>query len=134
MVFNKEFYTSLTLQAKASPRLRVNYDLRDTVEDGSQRMLNAIEPGTEIPIHRHPTTSEDIIILFGRAEEVFFDGEGRESERFLLVPGGMDPASVPAVHVPKGQYHTCRSLESGTIIMEFKNGGYCPEGTEALLK
>ena len=129
MLINKELLDTLTVQAKASPRLRMNYDLRDTKDDESQRMLNAIEPGTVIPVHRHKMTSEDVIILRGRAEEVFFDNEGKEIEKFPLVPGG----DVPAIHVPIGQYHTCRSIESGTVIMEFKNTKYDPQGTEEFL-
>ena len=112
MLINKEFLDNLAAQAKVSPRLRVNYDLRDSVNDESQRMLNAIEPGTVIPVHRHTMTSEDVIILRGCAEEVFFDDEGNETAKYPLVPGG----DIPAIHVPMGQYHTCRSMASGTVI------------------
>ena len=73
MIIDKALLDTLTAQAKASPRLRMNYDLRDNVEDGSQRMLNAIEPGTMIPIHRHTYTSETVVVLRGVAEEVYFD-------------------------------------------------------------
>ena len=134
MVLNQELLDHLTEQAKVSPRLRVHYDLRDSVADESQRMLNAIEPGTVIPIHRHSMTSEDVIVLRGRACEVFFDDSGVETGRILLVPGGVEPGSSPAIHVPMGQYHTCRSLESGTVIIEFKNTKYDPELTEDFLK
>ena len=121
------------MHAKADPRLRKNYDLRDSNEDQSQRMLNAIEPGTIIPIHRHTMTSEDVVVLQGRALEVFFDDSGTEISRYLLVPGGVEPDSSPAIHVPMGQYHTCHSLESGTVIIEFKNTKYDPQTTEDLL-
>lgn len=84
MLINKKLLDKLTIQAKASPRLRMNYDLRDSKEDESQRMLNAIEPGTVIPIHRHTMTSEDVVILRGRAEEVLFDDHGNETGRWLL--------------------------------------------------
>ena len=129
MVIGKELLDDLTERAKNSPRLRMNMDLRDSADDESQRMLNAIEPGTVIPIHRHNMTSEDVIILRGRAEEVFYDSFGQETDRFLLVSGG----DTPAVHVPMGQYHTCQSLESGTIIIEFKNTRYDSEKTEERL-
>ena len=129
MVLNNELFDRLTAQAKTSPRLRQNYDLRDSEDDESQRMLNAIEPGTVIPVHRHTATSEDVIVLRGLAEEVFFDNKGNETSRFLLTPGG----ESPAIHVPIGQYHTCHSLESGTILMEFKNTKYDPETTEDYL-
>lgn len=129
MVIDDILLNRLTKQAKESPRLRQHYDLRDSSEDQSQRMLNAIEPGTVIPIHRHTMTSEDVIILRGRAEEVFYDNAGKEIGRYLLVPGG----DTPAIHVPIGQYHTCQSLESGTVIIEFKNTKYDPETTEDIL-
>lgn len=129
MLIDKNLLDKLSAQAKSSERLRKNYDLRDTTEDQSQRMLNAIEPGTVIPIHRHTGTSEDVIILRGRAEEVFFDDQGNETGRWLLVPG----SAIPAIHVPMNQYHTCQSLESGTVIIEFKNTKYDPLTTEECL-
>ena len=85
-----------------------------------------IVAGTVIPVHRHPGTSEDVAILRGKAEEVFYDSEGHEVSRCLLSPGG----DVPAVHVPMGQFHTCLSLETGTVIIEVKNTKYTPQGTE----
>ena len=128
MLIDKTLLDELPEKAKVAPRLRVNYDLRDSAEDESQRMLNAIEPGTVIPVHRHPRTSEDVAILPGKAEELLYDSEGHEVSRYLLSPRG----DLPAVHVPMGQYHTCKSLESGTVIMEFKNTKYDPQGTELL--
>lgn len=130
MLINQPLFDTLTAQAKASPRLRMHYDLRDSVEDESQRILNALEPGTVVPIHKHPMTSEDFIILRGRSEVVLFDEAGNEIEKYLLEPGG----AIPAIHVSKGQYHTCRSLESGTVVMEVKNTRYDPNGTEVFLK
>lgn len=129
MIIDKILLDQLTAKAQESPRLRMNMDLRDTPEDQSQRMLNAIEPGTVIPVHRHTMTSEDVVILRGRAEEVFFDEQGNETGRWRLEPGG----EIPAIHVPIGQYHTCQSLESGTVIIEFKNTKYDPETTEDIL-
>lgn len=129
MTIDKLFLDKLTQEAQASPRKRMHYDLRDSENDESQRMLNAIEPGTVIPIHRHTMTSEDVIVLRGRAEEVFYDDKGNETGRCLLVPG----SDTPAIHVPMGQYHTCRSLELGTVIIEFKNTKYDPETTEEFL-
>ena len=134
MVIDKKLLNELSEKARASDRLRMNYDLRDSSEDGSMRMLNAIEPGTVIPIHRHTMTSEDVIILRGRAEEILYDDLGNEDSRILLTPGGMEPSSVPAVHVPMGQYHTCKSLEIGTVIIEFKNTKYDPERSEELFE
>ena len=126
MIINADLLDTLTTQAKASPRLRMHLDLRDSSEDECQRMLNAIEPGTVIPVHRHNETSEDVIILRGLAEEVYFDADGNVTDSFPLIPGG----DSPAIHVPMGQYHTCRSLQTGTVIIEFKNTRYNPETTE----
>ncbi len=133
MIIDKILLDDLTAQAKASPRLRMNMDLRDSASDQSQRMLNAIEPETVIPIHRHSMTSEDVVILRGRAVEILYDDKGVEVSRCLLVPGGVEEGSAPAIHVLMGQYHTCKSLESGTVIIEFKNTRYDPVRTEEFL-
>ena len=129
MIIDQEFLDKLSVEAGQSPRKRVHYDLRDTAEEGSMRMLNAVEPGTVIPIHRHLETSEEVIILRGEVEEVFYNPQGEETERFHLIAGG----DAVAIHVPIGQYHTCRSLQPGSVIMEFKNGRYDPQTTDDLL-
>lgn len=138
MVIDKELLDKLTAQAKDNVRLRMNFDLRDSADDECQRMLNAIEPGSIVPVHRHPQTSEDVVILRGRAIMVFFDELGNETTQYLLIPGCLNEEyinnSFPAIHIPSGQYHTCRSLESGTVIIEFKNTKYDPSGTEVLKK
>ena len=130
MVIDELLLDVLKEKAKANPRHRMHYDLRDSEDDGSMRMLNAIEPETVIPIHRHADTSEDVIVLRGEAVEVLFDSEGREVERYRMAAG----SECMACHVPKGMYHTCRSIKSGTVIFEFKNGKYDPNGTEEFLR
>ena len=112
---------SLTEQAKASPRLRMNYDLRNSSEDTSQRMLNAIEPGSLVPIHRHQKTSETVVVLRGRVVEEFYDELERICSATYEVSAG---GPVCALNIPAGQWHTLRSLESGTVIMEVKDGAY----------
>lgn len=113
----------LTEQAKASPRLRMNYDLRNGDGDTSQRMLNAIEPGSPLPIHRHQKTSETVVCLRGRLVEEYYDElERRCTEAIELSPNG----PVVALNIPAGQWHTVRVLESGTVILEMKNGAYEP--------
>ena len=113
----------LTAEAKASPRLRMNLDLRNSAEDQSQRMLNAIEPGSPLPIHRHRKTSETVVCLRGRLVEEFYDELERIcTERIELSPGG----PVVALNIPAGQWHTVQALESGTVIMEVKDGAYEP--------
>ena len=121
----------LTAKAKESPRLRMNMDLRDSAEDTSQRMLNAIEPGSILPIHRHQKTSETMVCLRGKLRVEYYDELERIcTDSFVIEPGG---ANV-AVSIPAGQWHTVQALESGTCILEMKNGGYEPLGEEDILK
>ena len=129
MNIDKVLLDNLTLQAKASPRLRMNMDLRDSAADQSQRMLNALEPGTVLPIHRHRKTTETVAILRGRAVQYLYDDEGNETDAVLLEAGG----EVPAMQVEMGQWHRLEALESGTVIVEFKNGAYEPIGPEDIL-
>ena len=122
----------LTAKAKASPRLRMNMDLRNSAEDKSQRMLNAIEPGSVLPIHRHQKTSETVVCLRGKLVWEFYDEVERICTDYIeLSPNGQ----VVALNVPAGQWHTVRALESGSIILECKDGAYeplAPEDTLAL--
>ena len=120
----------LTEEAKSSPRLRMNMDLRNTSEDKSQRMLNAIEPGSPLPIHRHKNTSETVVCLRGRLVEEYYD----ELERICTDAIELSPnGPVVALNIPAGQWHTVRALESGTVIMEVKDGPYEPTGPEDIL-
>ena len=129
MKISKDLLDILTAQAKASPRLRMNYDLRNSSEDQSQRMLNALEPGTVLPIHRHRNSSETVAILRGRAVQWLYDEEGKVVEKVLLEVGG----DIPAMNVEKGQWHRLECLESGTVIVEFKDGAYEPVGAEDMM-
>lgn len=130
MVISKSVLDDLIAKAKASPRLRMNMDLRNGPEDGSQRMLNAIEPGSPLPIHRHKYTSETIVCVRGRVVEEFYDELERIcTESIELSPGGPNVA----INVPAGQWHTVRALESGSVLMEFKDGKYEPLGAEDIL-
>ena len=122
----------LTAKAKASPRLRMNMDLRNSAEDKSQRMLNAIEPGSVLPIHRHQKTSETVVCLRGKLVWEFYDELERICTDYIeLSPNGQ----VVALNVPAGQWHTVKALESGSVILECKDGAYeplAPEDTLAL--
>lgn len=88
-------------------------------------MLNALQPGTVVPVHRHPRSNESIVLLCGKAEEIFYDGEGRETERLLMDP---EAGSYGCV-VPAGSWHTIVALEP-TVIMEVKDGRYGEDGSE----
>ena len=130
----------LTAQAKESPRLRMNLDLRNSAADSSQRMLNAIEPGSVVPIHRHRKTSETVVVLRGRVVEEYYDDAGVLAESFVL--GDCHVADAPrndvpmvyALNIPAGQWHTLRALESGTVILEMKDGAYEPIGAEDVME
>ena len=123
MKITQALLDQLTEQAKANPRLRMNLDLRNNADDQSQRMLNAIEPGSVVPIHRHQKTSETVVCLRGRLMEEFYDELERIcTEAIELSPNG----SVVALNVPCGQWHTVKALESGSVILEVKDGAYEP--------
>lgn len=122
MEITKELLDDLTEQAKKSERLRVAYDLRTFADDCSQRMLNAMEPGTVLPIHRHRETSESCVVLRGTVRENFYDDGGNPIETFNLEVG----TSLIFCQIPKGAWHNTESLESGTIIFEAKDGKYEP--------
>lgn len=130
MKITQQILDSLTEQAKASPRLRMNLDLRNSAEDKSQRMLNAIEPGSPIPIHRHQKTSETVVCLRGRLVWEYYDELERIcTERIEVSPNG----PIVALNVPKGQWHTVKALESGSVIMEIKDGPYEPQSPADVL-
>lgn len=130
MKITRQLLDSLTEQAKGSPRLRMNLDLRNSAEDQSQRMLNAIEPGSVVPVHRHRKTSETVVCLRGRLVEEFYDELGRMCEEAVeLAPDG----PIVALNVPMGQWHTVRAIESGTVILECKDGPYEPMAPEDCL-
>ena len=134
MKIDNTLLDELTAQAQASPRLRMNMDLRNSAADTSQRMLNAIEPGSVVPIHRHRKTSETVVVLRGRVVEEYYDDAGVLVESFVL--GDCHVADAPrndvpmayALNIPAGQWHTLRALESGTVILEMKDGAYEPIG------
>ena len=128
MIIDQHTLDTLTAQAKASPRLRMNLDLRNSPEDQSQRMLNAIEPGTVLPIHRHRTSSETVVCLRGHFEEYFYDEEGLLTDTIDMVPGGT------FINIPAGQWHSLKSLESGTVLLECKDGAWEPLGEEDVLQ
>lgn len=136
----------LTAKAKASPRRRMNLDLRNGADDQSQRMLNAIEPDSVVPIHRHQKTSETVVCLRGRVVEEYYQElkvdslklkDSSEVQRLSvqkvqeieLSPNG----PVLALNIPAGQWHTLRSLESGSVILEVKDGKFEPLGEEDIL-
>lgn len=120
----------LSAQAKANPRLRQAYDLRTTPEDNSQRILNAVEPGTVLPIHRHRKSTETIVVLRGKVVQHYYDENGHKTASYELAS---NTAQV-AMSVPVDQWHALESLESRTIIFEAKDGAYEPLSDNDIMK
>lgn len=128
MVIDKKLLDELSAQAKVSPRLRQTFDLRNSSEDNSQRMLNSIEPGTVMPIHRHKDTSETCVCIRGHFEEYFYNEHGNLTATIDMVPGGM------VLNIEKGQWHSLNCLERGTVLLEAKDGPYHPLEEDEVLQ
>ena len=122
MIFDKKFLDELTAQAKANSRLRRGFDMRTTPNDNSQRLLNAMEPGTIMPIHRHKITSETMVMVRGKLIERLYDDSGSLIDEFTMEPCGVNPM----IQIPAGQWHSLEVLESGTVVFEAKDGMYMP--------
>ena len=125
MEFDKVFLEKLFEQAKENPRLRQNLDLRTSSADKSQRMLNALLPGTVVPIHRHPMSTENVLLLCGKLVEVLYDDNGNETERVFLDPS----VGCYGCVVPQGVWHSVEVLEP-SVIYEAKDGKYGEDGSE----
>lgn len=119
----------VTQHAKESSRLRMNYNLHDSLESKAQRLLNALEPGTELPVHRHLHTSETYIIIRGRMNVLFYNDDKQLTEKCELCA----QYGRYGVHIPVGQWHTLEILESDTVIFEVKDGPYTPLTAENMM-
>ena len=125
MIIDRKILDELSEQAKANPRLRQAMDLRNSPEDLSQRMLNALEPGTVMPIHRHHASSETVVILRGKVKWVFFDdnlNSNEPAEEVILDANG----EVRMLNVERDRWHSLVCLEEGSVLYESKNGAYQP--------
>ena len=129
MIIDQKILDDLSAQAKVSPRLRMNLDLRNSPSDGSQRMLNALEPGTVMPIQRHRTSSETVVIIRDKIQWVFYDDYGNETERVTLDATG----ELRCLNVEKGRWHSLECLESGSVLFECKDGAYEPQGEKDMI-
>lgn len=127
-IINNDLMDTLLKEAESSPKLRINFDLRNSEDDTSQRMLNALMPDTVIPIHRHPKTSETVFILRGKIDEILYDNNGNESKRIHLdFQNG-----CYGINIPMGQWHTIKVYKP-SIILEIKDGKYYPTDTKDIL-
>ena len=121
MIINDQLLDDIQKKAMENPRHRMNMDLRTSSEDKSQRMLNALLPGTVVPIHRHRDTSETTMIVRGKLFVVFYNDLGAQTERYLLD----STTGNYGVQIPKGQWHAVEVIEPSTIF-EVKDGPYVP--------
>ena len=129
MLLNKEILDQLSKSASENPRLRASFDLRNTEKDHSQRMLNALQPGTILPIHRHPFTAETLIMVRGSVCQKFYNEKGEVTDTFVLKAGG----ECSALQIPAGQFHSLECLEPDRVIFEAKDGPYMPVSAEDIL-
>lgn len=129
MIIDNTLLDQVTQQAKMSPRLRMNYNLHDSLDSKAQRLFNALEPGTELPVHRHLHTSETYIVVRGRMNVLFYNDDKQLTEECELDP----QRGLYGVQIPAGQWHTLEVLESGTVIFEVKEGPYTPLTSENLM-
>lgn len=130
MLINAQLLDEVTAKAKANERLRMNFNLHDKLEAKAQRLLNALEPGTVVPVHRHPHTAETYIVLRGSIRILFYSDDKRLTEEFTITP----KQNEYGIHIPAGQWHTLEVLEPDTVIFEVKDGPYTPLGEGDLLK
>lgn len=130
MIVDIKLMDELSQQAKENPRLRQAFDLRTTPEDQSQRILNAVEPGTILPIHRHRGSTETIIVLRGKVVQHYYNDAGEKTASYELAPN----SAQVGMSVPVGQWHALESLEEGSVIFECKDGTYQPLLAEDILE
>ena len=130
MVIDKDLLDKVSAQAKASPRLRMNYNFHQSLDDKCHRMLNAVEPGTDIPIHRHPTKDESFVVLRGKVRSTTHNDDGSVIESVVLSAED----GRYGVDIPKGVWHRLESLESGTVVFECKEGPFVPHEVDGILE
>ena len=130
MVIEKELLDKVSEQAKASPRLRMNYNFHQSLDEKCHRFLNAVEPGTVVPIHKHPTKDESFVILRGKVRVTTHNDDGSIIEEVVL----SQESGNYGVDIPKNVWHKLESLESGSVIFECKEGPFVPHDAECILK
>lgn len=129
-IINDDLLKKVSKQAKESERLRMNYNLHDSLDAPVQKLLNALEPGTELAIHRHKETAETYLLLKGEIKVVFFDDKKKITDEFILNP----EKGNYGIDIPVGQWHTIEVLETGSVIFEVKEGPYKPITEGDILK
>ena len=130
MVIDDHLLNRVSAQAKDSPRLRMNFNFHQSLDDKCHRMLNAVEPGTEVPIHRHPTKDESFVILRGKVRSTTYNDDGSVIESVVLCAED----GIYGVDIPKNVWHNLESLEPNSVIFECKEGPFVPHEEEGVLR
>jgi len=129
MVIDKKLLDEVSEQAKASPRLRMNYNFHQSLDELCHRFINAVEPGTEVPIHKHPTKDETFVLLRGRVRVNTYNDDGSIIESIELSPND----GRYGVNIPKGVWHTIEAMESNSVIFECKQGPFVEHEVDGIL-
>lgn len=130
MIIDKKLLDELTKQAKESPRLRMNFNFHQSLDEKCHRFLNAVEPGTEVPIHRHPTKDETFVILRGKVRVTTHRDDGSIIDDVVLC----NEEGKYGVNIPKGVWHTLEAIESNCVIFECKEGPFVEHEEEGVLR
>ena len=130
MVIDNQLLDLVSEKAKGSSRLRMNYNFHQSLEDKCHRFLNAVEPGTDVPIHRHPTKDESFVLLRGRVKVTTHNDDGSIKECIVLNP----TEGIYGVDIPKGVWHKVESLETGSVFFECKEGPFVPHEEDGILE
>ena len=129
-LIDKCLLDEVSAKAKESTRLRMNYNFHQSLDDKCHRFLNAVEPGTEVPIHRHPTKDESFVLLRGRVRVTTHNDDGSIKDSVILNP----QEGLYGVDIPKGVWHKVESLESGSVFFECKEGPFVEHEVDGILK
>lgn len=129
MIIDNDLLDQVSAQAKASERLRMNYNFHQSLEDKCHRMLNAVEPGTDVPIHKHPTKDESFVVLRGKVRSTTYNDDGSVINSVVLCAED----GVYGVDIPKGVWHKLESLEPNSVIFECKEGPFVPHEVDGIL-
>lgn len=129
MVIDKELLDKISEQAKDSPRLRMNYNFHQNLDEKCHRFLNAVEPGTEVPIHKHPTKDESFVLLRGKVKVTTHNDDGSIIESIVLCP----EEGTYGVNIPKGVWHSLEAIEPNSVIFESKEGPFVPHEEDGIL-
>ena len=128
-IIDEKLLNEVSDKAKESPRLRMNYNFHQSLDDKCHRFLNAVEPGTVVPIHRHPTKNETFVLLRGRVRVNTYNDDGTVIESVVLCP----EEGLYGVDIPKGVWHNVECLEPGSVFFECKEGPFVPHEVEGIL-